>query len=380
MKNQYSYFVLLLVILSSCSSKTYTALYQESDISVSNQTPYYLPKNLLQLEVIYTLNEPRVEKNGIDLPLSTSNTKITIEDPIQVTNLLAPDTSRKFVITGKQLANSQFINGNSVQKNMYEEETTSITIKNKNNTTSTPSINLTDSSLEAEAYKGVLEILNNISKIKTKKDLEMTYNLVSFYKAQFKALNNDFKPYVKKSKIKYTVVIDPTELYTEEGKWSELKNNQLYHTIYPTHIFEENSVLLDTIKLTTPKLPELKIPTSSKEEPTEGILCLQTTPTLLDAKINDVTLDSKSLNIAQYGAIKRISKEDLKTTNQTFPVLFKINNTEQIINDIENTEPIEFNSSQTITESQIAIKKAYKEKLQNIDLLIKKLKERKAAL
>jgi len=139
LKNQYSYFVLLLVILSSCSSKTYTALYQESDISVSNQTPYYLPKNLLQLEVIYTLNEPRVEKNRIDLPLSTSNTKITIEDPIQVTNLLAPDTSRKFVITGKQLTNSQFINGNSLQKNTYKEETTTITIQN--NTTSTPSIN-----------------------------------------------------------------------------------------------------------------------------------------------------------------------------------------------------------------------------------------------
>lgn len=378
MKNQYSYFVLLLVILSSCSSKTYTALYQESDISVSNQTPYYLPKNLLQLEVIYTLNEPRVEKNGIDLPLNTSNTKITIEDPIQVTNLLAADTSRKFVITGKQLTNSQFINGNSVQKNTYKEETTTIPIQN--NTTSTPSINLTDSSIEAEAYKSVLEILNNISKIKTKKDLEMTYNLVSFYKAQFKTLNNDFKPYIKKSKIKYTVVIDPAKLYTEEGKWSKLKDNQLYHTIYPSHIFEKNSVLLDTLKLTTPKLQELKIPTSSKEDLTEGIICLQSSSTLLTAKINNVKLDSKKLNIAQYGSIKRITKDDLKATNKSFPVLFKINNTERIINDIENIEPIEFNSSQTTTESQIAIEKAYKEKLQNINLFLEKLKERKATL
>lgn len=226
----------------------------------------------------------------------------------------------------------------------------------------------------------MLELLNNIYKIKTKKDLEMTYNLVSFYKAKFKTLNNDFKPFIKKSKIKYTVVIDPAKLYTDEGKWSELKDNQLYHTIYPTHIFEENSVLLDTIKLATPKLQELKIPTSSNTNPTEGIIHLQPCSTLLTAKINDVKLDSKKLNIVQYGSIKRIAKDDLKATNKSFPVLFKINSTERIINDIENIEPIEFNSSQTTTESQIAIEKAYKEKLQNINLLLEKLKERKATL
>src|SRR5690606_35795270 len=93
-----------------CSNKTYTALLTANRQLKPNETSYYLAKNLLKLEIIYTVNEPRVEKNGIDLALTSSSTKITVENPISVTKLLVADETKTYVVTGKQLPESAFLN------------------------------------------------------------------------------------------------------------------------------------------------------------------------------------------------------------------------------------------------------------------------------
>ncbi|WP_179350016.1 hypothetical protein [Winogradskyella pacifica] len=383
MKNTLLFLVLILVLCSSCNKKTYSALYHDNLVLEQNDTRYYLPKDLLKFEIIYTLNEPRYQKGDVDRVLKLQPTKITIEDPIVITKLSVPDTSKMFVITGKQLSETRFVSMDIDSENSALEKTTSTSVNHKDSKMHDYSA-LTTSRMETKMYDAVIELKNNIPEIVSKKEAERSLNTMSFYKSQFKILNEDFQPYIKQYKVKYTVVIDPLQLYYKDGNWSSIEGDNVYHSIFPEHIFVDKGDLNDiiTVKVTQPKAALLDELVS--EEPVEGIIYRNTSPLNIEVALNDSTLLTDTLAITQLETFKTIAVKDFEAAEPTSVLLFKFKtsktSTDIIPNFLENTEPIDFNSSETIAESQIAIKKAYKEKLQNIDLLIKKLKERKAEL
>ncbi|MGJ8549355.1 hypothetical protein [Winogradskyella wichelsiae] len=377
MKNTLLYFVLMLSLLSSCSKKSYTALYKEGSTLTPNETKYHLSKNLLKLEVIYTLNEPRVLKNGIDQALTSSSTKVTIEDPIKITKLLVADQSQTFVVTGKQLSETSFVNTGINGKNSIQEQTISIPSSEIMARNTLPAASLTDSSIEAEAYSAILEMNDKLNKVTTKDQAELALNLISFYKSQFKMLNEDFKPYVKKSKIKYTVIIDPTALYSEENRWSNINDDKIYHTIYPKHIFENKGVLKDILTLEIPKPEALSTPPLENKE---GIIYRSPSTVNFTLSLKDVFIASDSLALAQSGTVKTISIKDLENAEGVAVLLFKSNKSKSTQGFQEKIEPLDFDYNETIENSQEVIKSEYEEKLKNIDLLINKLQERQAEL
>ncbi|QXP78485.1 MULTISPECIES: hypothetical protein [Winogradskyella] len=380
MKNTLLYFTLILGLFSSCSKKSYTALYKEGSTLTANETQYHLSKNLLKLEVIYTLNEPRVSINGIDQALTSSSTKVTIEDPIKITKLLVADQSQTFVVTGKQLSETSFVNTGINGKNSIQKQTISIPSSEIMARNTLPVASLTDSNIEAEAYSAILEMNDKLDKITTKDEAELALNLISFYKSQFKMLNEDFKPYVKKSKIKYTVIIDPTALYSEENRWSNTKDDKIYHTIYPKHIFESKGVLKDILTLEIPK-PEASLASQLEiEEGIEGVVYRSPSTVNFTLSLKDVFVASDSLALAQSGTVKTISIKDLENNEGVAIQLFKSKNLENTQEFQEKIEPLDFDYNDTIESSQEVIKSEYKEKLKHIDLLINKLQERQAEL
>ncbi|WP_159023666.1 hypothetical protein [Formosa sp. L2A11] len=386
MKNNLIYFALLLVMLSSCNKKSYTALYQEHSALEKNETTYNLSKNLLKLEIIYTLNEPRVQKNGVDEALTTSNTKITIEDPIQITKLLVADQSKTFVISGKQLSDAYFVNPDNYQDAAYSESISDVAVvlENKDNTMFS---SFTDSNKEAKAYGAVREISDNISKIKTKIDAKFTLDLVTFYKSQFTMVDDHFKPYVKKSKVKYTVIIDPSSLDASEGNWANVIGDKILHTIYPKHIFKDNMELMDTITLETLNTNASKSSLLENNESIEGIVYRTPSSENLNLKVNNHALKGDALVLAQSGVLETISVADLKNNSNPNVILFKskpeqnsIAKNDKFSNLNDTVEQLDFNSNKTVEASQKEIKNEYEAKLKNIDLLVKRLQERKAEL
>lgn len=384
MKTNFLYVVLLLVMLSSCSRKSYTTLYHKNTPFEPKDTKYYLPKNVLKFEVIYTLNEPRVQKGAIDEALSTSSTKVTIEDPIVITKLLVADESKTFLITGKQLSEASFVNVDNDENDRILEETLNISLEKNEAVTGQKFSSFTDSSVEAEAYSAVLEIKNNISKIKTKEENKLTLNIVSFYKSQFKSLNEDFQPYIKKHKVKYTVIIDPSELYSKDGNWSNIEGDKIYHTIFPEHVFKEKGILNDviTVKVTKPDVPLLE--GLENHGSIDGIVYRTSSASSIEILLNDYSLSKDTLALAQLGQFKTVSAKKLQKEKMKSVVLFKSEDSENTTNTTtifkEKVEPLAFDSSEIMAVSQKAIQVEYKEKLKNIDLLLKKLKEREAEL
>src|SRR5690606_30236861 len=126
-----------------------------------------------------------------DLALTSSSTKITVENPISVTKLLVADETKTYVVTGKQLPESAFLNNGTngvphIEGKTFQIPATKIKVYNE-----LPPASLTDSSIEAEAYNAVTELKENIPKITTKDEADMALKLVRFYKGQFKMLNED---------------------------------------------------------------------------------------------------------------------------------------------------------------------------------------------
>ncbi|RCW92456.1 hypothetical protein [Winogradskyella arenosi] len=378
MKHQLYVFVLLCFTLSSCSQKTYTRLLREQTVTTSEETPYFLPKHVLKLELTYTLNEPRVLKNGIDLALTSSSTKITIEDPIIVTPILVADTSKTFIASGKALPESVFFNPD--EKTNGQEKILRIPSTKMKAYNGLPSASLTDSSIEVEAYSAVLELMENIDKISNKDEADMALKLISFYKSQFTLLNENFKPYLKKSKLKYTVIIDPTALYSEEGRWSNIAGNKMYHTIFPKHIFKGKGNLSEQLTFEFSQPEPSERPQFINEQPIEGIVYRTPAEANFKFAVETVFEEFRDLELAQFGASKTISIKALEKGEDMPVVLFKSEDVEKNRNFETKVEALDFDSAKIMEISQEEIKREYEEKLKFIGLLIKKVQARKAEL
>ncbi|SFJ32030.1 hypothetical protein [Olleya namhaensis] len=378
MKKPIFFFALLLVLLMSCNQKSYTVMHADTSVLTGDEVAYHLSKDLLKLEIIYTLNEPKLYKTSANHPLISNNAKVTIEDPIKITKLLVADTSQTFFITGQKLSDAFFVNTGETAQNSIAKDTVIIDANHikKGNTLSF----LTDSNIEVGAYNSVLEIKNNISKITTKDEAEFTLELLHLYKKQSIRTGHDVKRYIKKTKLKYTVIIDPSQRYANQGHWSEIKNDKIYHTIAPDYLFGEQVTLNDVVTLEFPMPKTDSLPSVSTQKPLEGVVYRSLPAVNFTLSLNDTRVASDSLSLTQLGTLKTMSVKDLERSNEASVLLFKSTKQEKTFKTEEKMEQLEYDSSKAIEASQIAIKSEYKAKLNDIDALIKTIETRKSDL
>ena len=123
-------------------------MHADTSVLTGDEVAYHLSKDLLKLEIIYTLNEPKLYKTSANHPLISNNAKVTIEDPIKITKLLVADTSQTFFITGQKLSDAFFVNTGETAQNSIAKDTVIIDANHikKGNTLSF----LTDSNIEVD--------------------------------------------------------------------------------------------------------------------------------------------------------------------------------------------------------------------------------------
>jgi hypothetical protein len=374
MKNKLFFFALFLVLSTSCSKKSYTVMHNDYSVLTGDEVAYHLSKGLLKIEIVYTLNEPKLDKHEGNTQCINNNAKVTIEDPIKITKLLVADTSKTYYIIGQKVSNTFFVNTSETPQNSIAKDSVFISA---NSVKSDKALSfLTDSNIEVGAYNSVLNIKNNMSKITSKDEAEFALKLLHLYKKQSTRKDDKEKRYIKKTKLKYTVIIDPSKRYAKQGHWSTIKDNKIYHTIAPDHLFGEYVTLNDVVTLQLP-MPTTESETKvATQKPLEGVAYRSLSTVNFTLSLNDSRVASDSLSLSQLGTIKTITIKDLEKSNEGTVNLFKPTTQNNQPCTKEEIEQLDYDSSKAIEASQLTIKAEYIEKLNTIDLVIKSIENR----
>ncbi|QXP67350.1 DUF4831 family protein [Polaribacter sp. AHE13PA] len=360
------YLILTCLVLISCSKSLYTSNYETDKKGIS----YNLPKNLLKIEVVYTINEPRYIDNGEDKKLIGEFPKITIEDPVSISTVLVADKSKTYLITSNEISNSFFLksdidiklsdNGllSSIDSEIDDNsidfaENIVISSAKLAKTLAVPGFHkgspYLDGQLEAtrkEIYDFIIKIQRDIIKIKKKEDLELALKKVDFYKSQIEWSLKNFKTYYKKTKIKYTIIIDPTEKYTKKGISSIIENNKIYHNILPTHIFSEGSKFNDTISIEIPQTKENLFDPLKGKEQVQGIVYRAPSNVNIDITSNKNLLGTTSIYLAQFGKTSVIPVDSKKGGKKKTSLVFS-----SITGGLVNQKVVAGSSSEKLSKS-----------------------------
>jgi len=364
MKNKLLLYIgILSLFLTSCSKSLHTSLYDENSTIKNNGVTYNLPMNLLKVEITYTINEPRVIKIGKDEALTSKKTQITIEDPIILSTLLVADKSKTYLITSNDISNNFFLNSDvdiklsdngllssidsDVEDNSidFAENLIISTAKIAKNV-AVPGSSLMDIGVDGEAYEAIREIQQSVLQIKKKEDLELAIKKIEFYKNQIEWFHQNFKTYIKKSKIKYTVIIDPTEVYSKKGSWSVYENNKIYHNIFPKHIFPEESIFNDTITLELPKTNISTFESLNNNKLIPGIVYRTPSNVNIDITSNGNLLANNSMYLAQFGKITMVPVDSKKGGKKKTSLIFS-----SITGSLINQKVVAGSSSEKLSKS-----------------------------
>jgi hypothetical protein len=69
---------------------------------------YSLPKNLIKVEIVYTMRQEFERINGVEIKSKEVIPDITIDKPINVSSILMPDKDYEFILTGERITNDFF--------------------------------------------------------------------------------------------------------------------------------------------------------------------------------------------------------------------------------------------------------------------------------
>ena len=113
--------VALFCLLLSCNSSLETIRYSNDDSFKNEGVVYYLPKNLINLKVTYTLKVPYRLINGREFPVPEDKISpiLEIKGPILLSSKLVADTNNRFLLTGSRISKNFFTKSSS-QRNTTE--------------------------------------------------------------------------------------------------------------------------------------------------------------------------------------------------------------------------------------------------------------------
>jgi hypothetical protein len=378
MKIKLLYLGIIILTLTACSKSLHTSLYDENSTIKNNGVAYNLPMNLLKVEITYTVNEPRIIINGKDESLTPKEqTKITIEDPIIVSSLLVADKSKTYLIKSHGISKNFFLksdvdiklsdNGllssidSDIEDNSidFAENLIVSTVKLAKSVTApnfipTLSGHLSsenfflneDAVLDGKSYKAILDIQENILAIKKKEELELAIKKIEFYKNQIDWYQKNFKTYIKKSKVKYTIIVDPAKIYSKKGSWSLVENNKIYHNIFPAYIFPNGSILEDTITLELPKINSIPFDSLNGQNSIRGIVYRSPSNVNIDITSNGNLLANNSIYLAQFGRTSILTVDSKRGGKKKTSLIFS-----SITGGLTNQKVVAGSSSEKLSKS-----------------------------
>lgn len=416
MKKSLFYIIIITILLISCNNKSiYTSFYNEDEFIKNRGVSYNLPKNLIKVEISYTLRENRKLKKGIDLP-TDSISKISIEDPILISTILIPDKEKTFVIKNEEISNyffnksdidiklsdnglltsidsdiqdksfdfaekivvstaklaSTIANPSGQIFNIKEEDVAS---DNKDNSKNEDNENsyvkesqsktknkkqLEDVNFKEQEYFNAIEwIQKSIITAKNKEEIDLAKSKLNFYLEQLDWYRKNNKNYQKITKLKYTILIDPMKTYNKDGNWSELIGNKIYHHIYPKHIFPQNSEINDTITIELPYKNFKSLDNLSNVDLIKGVLYRNPSSVNVDITSNGRLLANSSLFLAQFGDITILPLNAKKFGDNKTSVVFS-----SITGGLNSKKVVAGNSSENLSKSLENSIKVINEKLE----------------
>jgi hypothetical protein len=286
--------ILMLSGLVSCGNVKLFSIPAENAISASDREGilYNLPKNLLKVEVTYTVYEPRVMSNGVD-SRAGEPAMITMETPLTVSTIVVPDEEQAFVLKQDRFSDDLFITSTISSKLTNEGlllavdadvedktievgEALLISAAKIAKTVAAP-IPLVPSSdgdpngkqafsqadIDAqEAYHDqlmaqIVQLQKNRVAVTDKVKLEVLNSQIAETQKLLAWHLERNRTYQKKHEVKYTVIIDPQTKYAGmEGVTTDTSQSAdgalciIDHTIQPTHLFKELGPVSETPRVT----------------------------------------------------------------------------------------------------------------------------------
>lgn len=351
-------FILGITVLS-CSVELKSIKYSESKISEG--VVYNLPKNLVKIEVSYTVREPYELVNGVEKRMTNSEAIIAIEKPIKVISKLIADKSKSYVLTGDRITNNFFtkstLDFNLTQDGLLKAIDTDIddesaefgekliistgniaktfvapqskiasqlnaelaSLMTQIQTVQSGTEEANQINLRMEELISQLFTLNYDSKLLTqivilneeflsnnnKDSLNIISSKIKHLQSQIEWYQKNNKTFYKSKDIKYTAVIDPFIEYNRDEVKTEKVGTKYSHKIKPKNIFPSS--------VPAKKIPEIKITLIDNkqgeftvDDEVNGIVVRHPASTKVDLEVNDNLYGSEIIYLAQLGNISTI--------------------------------------------------------------------------
>ncbi len=347
-------------LLTSCSSVRLQS--NKYSIEEANQgIVYKLPKNLIKVEITYSIKEPYELINGVEKKLERTDAVVAIVKPIKVISKLIADETKSYVLTGDRITNDFFtkstldlnltkdgilkaidtdiedespefaekvvISAGNIAKTLIapQSEITS-QLNSELSTLMTQLSNLNTGSPQADnVNRRIQEILAQLltldydSKLlsqivvlndefilnNNKDSLNIIASKIKHLQEQIVWYQKRNRTYFKSKEIKYTAVIDPFVKYTRD----ELKttvDNQIYsHSIKPKNIFP-TSVKEDDIPVIKVSIENNDVTQFDLPDYIDGIVVRHPSSSKIDLEVDDNLYSSEIIYLAQLGNISTI--------------------------------------------------------------------------
>lgn len=357
-KESLAIILLVFVACSSCSSSLNSTLYETTENKEG--IVYSLPKNLIKVEITYTVKTPYELVNGIEHKLN-SGQKISIDKPINILSTLEPNEDEAYVLSGSRISNNFFTKSNLDLKLSKKGLLTGIEVEIDDQSTefgenliisgtnlaktliaptsqaASEIIKTMDSVNDLKTHKNISDIEKHFLDLETKKlniqlknitydtylfdeirQLNQSYinnynkDSIAIIKSKITHLTSQLqyfqlrnKTFYKSKELKYTALIDPFKKYSSNEISTSIINGDTYnHKILPQHIFPKNL---------TNNIPKIEIQlvkknTASPKLPSnvEGIVVRNSASTTINLKIDDALYGSEVVFLAQLGNISTI--------------------------------------------------------------------------
>lgn len=348
---------LVIGLLTSCSSVKLQSI-KYSNKEVEEGIVYKLPKNLIKVEITYSIKEPYEIVNGIEKKLEKTEAIVVIDKPITITSKLIADETNSYVLTGDRISND-FFTKSTLEFNLTQDgilksidtdiedvspefaEKVILSAGNISKTLIAPQSEIA-SQLNSELSLLMTQLSNlnagepqadNLnSRIQEILAQLLTLDYDSKLLSQIVLLNDEFilnnnkdslniiaskikhlqeqidwyqkrnKTYFKSKKIKYTSVIDPFIKYTRDEIKTNVNKTIYSHLIKPKNIFpssvKESNIPVIKVSIEKKHVAEFKLP---KE--IDGIVVRHPSSSKIDLEVDNNLYGSEIIYLAQLGNI-----------------------------------------------------------------------------
>lgn len=346
------------VLFSSCSLSLESLKYVPEN--KSEGIVYSLPKNLIKVEITYTVREAFELINGKESKIPTPPV-VTIDKPINVISTLVADPNNSFVLSGDRISNNfvlkstldfnltkdgilkgidtdiddqsvefgeqLIISSGNIAKTIISPQSQALTLlTNEINQISQQLLTAnsdeqTMENLQQNLQRLILQIslLNYDTELAIKirelnEEVFNNYNKdsitvilskINHLENQLKAHQLNNKTFFKTTELKYTAVIDPFVKYNRDEIKTEEINNVFKHNIKAKSIFP-NDVLEASIPIATISLQNKAVENIEFSEKIEGIVVRHPASTKIDLEVDGNLYSSEIVSLAQLGNISTI--------------------------------------------------------------------------